>query len=174
MLEPWFADWAEKYTMRHFRFTKDGAETAHRVEWFRDLADIFRRWQVRKEEADTASDSIAETSDPPIGMAAHRQRLLDLIRMQRRQSPIGQAAAGCDLCDLTGWVSVPHPKSIANGAIVAKYMAVVSCSCARGQALHASHGNRNVLSLAQYELRFPEWRKMRPTPRKRPALSIVA
>lgn len=120
-----------------------------------DLADFERAMAGRKvtrAEADDASFRMAEQ-----GCRFRRDNLPMLLRLvheARRQATHETRAEGpkcmLNVCQGTGFVVVPHPKSITNGNWDGRATQAVHCNC----GLKSTPG---YPTLAGYESLYPDW-----------------
>jgi hypothetical protein len=113
-------------------------------------------------------------------MSSIRVRLLELLREQDAVILVHTSrdlVGVCDTCQEHGWVPVPHPGSVANGAwrpilvAGATYYptATVTCSCSKGRkvkqscdqaVLEEKKGAKKPMTLEYYEQQIcPQWRE---------------
>lgn len=139
--------------------------------------EMFAAWRV----AFTAAGfTLAELRDATMFLAKNppRWRVEHLAQIQARiaQERIRAAKAmeeansgsrdfamACDLCGNSGFVPVPHPKTIVGGEWIHPYALVAAyCSCVHGKRIFNSHGERQVrgIPIENYELINPHWRQL--------------
>jgi len=61
----------------------------------------------------------------------------------------------CKHCSGSGWVTVPHPNSLAEGLMVRGLFLAVTCKCGKGMATAASE--KKPMSFERYERWNPDW-----------------
>lgn len=107
-----------------------------------------------------------------IQQCIQRFKILRLAEKTRIQIPTSHR---CEGCDGTGFISVPHPKDIADGVWGGKYDCVVACPCHTGDSKVSGFAKwreerrkqngysgeiLGLRTLIDYEREFPNWREM--------------
>ncbi len=145
--------------------------------WFRSLLEYSA------EELREASIAMANDID---AAGKYRVHHLSIIREKVRARRFARARAefaevnrqdgrfGCKVCDSTGLVAVPHPRSIVDdGWCYPFYSLVVACRCPRGSAkfnavaaadvkqkLADREAKFQMMALDEYEALHPNWRHL--------------
>ncbi|VTR92793.1 unnamed protein product [Gemmata massiliana] len=139
----WFAQWVVSYG-RAFGISAELTDTMLRIWW-----PAFHMARFVEADFTRALPALVGAENPPNWPREHLgavNRALRAAKDQRtRRAPepsgSGRPEARCAWCGGDGWVSVPHPKYLANGEWVAPHPTVTpACTrCDRGERSYQAH-----------------------------------
>lgn len=167
-LPPWYIAWAVNHCQA-FALRGDAPKTV--LAWGPVFTVLFT-----PDDLQAATAALVASRGDLQWVADHRRAIIDEVTHARSRARQQRAddAIRCEMCDGTGWATVPHPGSRPGGGLlpVLRMPAAdpagltrtlaVTCCCPAGERTYAGEEGRErpPLTLTAYETRYPNFREV--------------